>query len=59
MPKHDESLFADINKKFLLTFNISFIWIDHVSFNLMLSNIDIISADISIFDDIAIFVMSF
>ena len=59
MPKHDESLFADISKKFLLTFNISFIWIDHVSFNLMLSNIDIISADISIFDDIAIFVMSF
>ena len=30
----------------------------HVSFNLMSRDIDIISADISIFDDLAIFVMS-
>ena len=29
----------------------------HVSFNLMSREIDIISADISIFDDLAIFVM--
>ena len=36
-----------------------YIFVYHVSFNLMSSNIDIISAGISIFDAIAIFVMSF
>ena len=56
--------FADIGKKVNFSlFSISRLseeeFLYHVSFNVMSSNIDIISADKSIFDDSAIFVMSF
>ena len=58
-------LLISAKKQILIIFNISFFWISllvsiyHVSFYLMSSNIDIITAGISNFDDLTIFVMSF
>ena len=51
-------IFPQLNFNPILS-NPDFLFLDyHVSFNLMSRGIDIISADVSIFDDLAIFIMS-